>query len=176
MLTHVQIAAGVPALFEQVQAARIKEDMAAKALGRLKAQRLMAEALYRQAIAASLEEQRRLPLEIRGDWRALADRYPEAVQALYDAADAVTNGGTRLWTEFIGLKAYDRWPCQRSDHTYGFGPKHGTTIASIGLSGEVLLRASRAREPHVVVKAPVLDAEERRLGLVQIAALFGTHE
>ena len=35
--------------------------------------------------------------------------------------------------EYFGVKSYDQWPSQESNHTYGFGPKHGAIWFSIGL-------------------------------------------
>lgn len=38
-----------------------------------------------------------------------------------------------LWKEYFGTKDYDRWSSQRSDHTYGYGPRHGSTNFMIGI-------------------------------------------
>lgn len=35
--------------------------------------------------------------------------------------------------EYFGTKSYAHWHGQRSDHEYGYGPAHGSTIFSIGL-------------------------------------------
>lgn len=37
---------------------------------------------------------------------------------------------------YFGCKNYDRWDNQRSDHPYGFGPKHGSTVFALGLKSE----------------------------------------
>lgn len=39
-----------------------------------------------------------------------------------------------LWHNTLGTKSYDRWHGQRSDHPYGYGPKHGSIIFSVGLT------------------------------------------
>lgn len=38
-----------------------------------------------------------------------------------------------LWSHYFGTKSYDRWNGQRSDHQYGYGPGHGSTIFAVGL-------------------------------------------
>ena len=55
-------------------------------------------------------------------------------EMLRDAINAIADGGRRLLHEYFGCKNYDRWTCQRSDHTYGCGPRHGSTVALIGLT------------------------------------------
>lgn len=34
---------------------------------------------------------------------------------------------------FYGTKHYDAWHGQRSDHAYGYGPKHGSIIFAVGI-------------------------------------------
>ena len=52
--------------------------------------------------------------------------------------DLAANGAKgKLATEFFGTKNYDRWYHQRYDCRYGAGPRHGTTVFSIGLHLEV---------------------------------------
>ena len=36
-----------------------------------------------------------------------------------------------LWRVYFGTKSYDRWHGQRSDHPYGYGPKHGGIIFAV---------------------------------------------
>lgn len=38
-----------------------------------------------------------------------------------------------LWKEFFGTKNYDGWSSQRSDHTYGYGPRHGSTNFKVAI-------------------------------------------
>ena len=38
-----------------------------------------------------------------------------------------------LRREYFGTKNYDSWRGQRSDHSYGYGPSHGTICFSVGL-------------------------------------------
>lgn len=42
-----------------------------------------------------------------------------------------------LWHVTFGTKNYDGWSGQRSDQGYGMGPRHGTTVFSVGLMPEV---------------------------------------
>jgi hypothetical protein len=57
----------------------------------------------------------------------------DTIDAIDDAiADAVI-GFAKLRKEFIGCKNYDRFTCQRSDHPYGYGPKHGSIVFRIEL-------------------------------------------
>lgn len=42
-----------------------------------------------------------------------------------------------LWRVEFGTKNYDRWSGQRSDHEYGYGPKHGGIVFSVGLTDNV---------------------------------------
>lgn len=47
-----------------------------------------------------------------------------------------------LWRVAFGTKTYSGWYGQRSDHEYGFGPRHGFIIFQVGLVDEV--RKNRA--------------------------------
>lgn len=38
-----------------------------------------------------------------------------------------------LWHNYFGTKRYDGWYGQRSDHPYGYGPKHGSIIFRVGV-------------------------------------------
>lgn len=48
-----------------------------------------------------------------------------------------------LWSSYLGTKNYDRWSGQRSDHSYGCGPRHGWICFEIGLHNEVRNRTPR---------------------------------
>lgn len=45
-----------------------------------------------------------------------------------------------LFHHYYGTKSYDRWDGQRSDHEYGFGPRHGSIIFQFGLIDDVRKR------------------------------------
>lgn len=50
-----------------------------------------------------------------------------------------------IWLQSFNTKNYDRWTGQRSDHEYGYGPRHGSICFSLGLTA-----ACRARDPRVI--------------------------
>lgn len=45
----------------------------------------------------------------------------------------MAEGGGNLRRKFFGTKDYDRWSDQRCDCAYGYGPRHGTIVFSVGL-------------------------------------------
>lgn len=61
--------------------------------------------------------------------------------------------GEHLWKQFFGTKSYEHWHGQRSDHPYGYGPKHGSTIFSVGVRSDI----RRDRAPFDLTDAE-LDA------------------
>ncbi len=58
-----------------------------------------------------------------------------------------------LWKVAFGTKSYDRWDGQRSDHEYGCGPRHGSTIFSVGLMPEVRKMAPTDLTPDQIEAA-----------------------
>jgi hypothetical protein len=42
-----------------------------------------------------------------------------------------------LWRVSFGTKNYAQWSGQRSDHDYGYGPKHGSICFAVGLTDSV---------------------------------------
>jgi len=50
-----------------------------------------------------------------------------------DALSDILQGGKKIKTEYFGTKNYAHWHGQRSDHSYGCGPKHGSINFQIGL-------------------------------------------
>lgn len=49
------------------------------------------------------------------------------------AIEDIANGCKELSYQYLGIKDYAHWTGQRSDHNYGYGPKHGYIVFSIGL-------------------------------------------
>lgn len=79
---------------------------------------------------------------VRGSYAKAGD---DRASVLRDAINELaTSDGGRLWRETFGTKSYDRWYGQRSDHPYGYGPRHGSLIFEIGLT-----RAVRARPQKI---------------------------
>jgi hypothetical protein len=62
--------------------------------------------------------------------------YPERHLVLTDAMIEISKGGGRLLTEYFGVKNYDHFEDQRENHAYGYGPKHGSIVFSVGLRRE----------------------------------------
>jgi hypothetical protein len=59
------------------------------------------------------------------------DREPNPVE---DAISDIAEGGEKLQRRYFAFKQYDRWHAQRSDHKYGYGPRHGSVVFAIGLT------------------------------------------
>jgi len=57
------------------------------------------------------------------------------------AKRVIADGGEKLASEYVGVKNYEGFGDQREDHKYGYGPRHGDIVFSIGLS-----KQARARE------------------------------
>ncbi len=68
-----------------------------------------------------------------------------------------------LWKQYFGTKNYDRWTGQRSDHEYGYGPRHGSLVFSVGLSSAV-----RERDPQQLTPDETEAAIYYLLNIVKI--------
>lgn len=103
------------------------------------------------------------PIEVSGYTieELLANR-GEGIEALRDARLAIIRGGRSLLTRYIGMKRYDGF-YQREDHTYGYGPKHGSIVWRVGLTREV-------RERFYADPDATLTEDEQEVAL----ALLGT--
>jgi hypothetical protein len=79
---------------------------------------------------------------VSGDFqKAGEDREKCRTQAVHWFATNESRGRYgNLKFEYFGTKSYDRWYGQGSDHEYGFGPRHGSIIFSIGLEREARQR------------------------------------
>lgn len=70
-------------------------------------------------------------LKIRGTYHPCCGESDGVVSdAMSDLAD---NDGDKLRECYFGVKDYARWSCQREDHQYGYGPKHGYIVFSVEL-------------------------------------------
>lgn len=78
----------------------------------------------------------------------------DRASALHDAIKELSlNGGGKLWEQHFSTKNYDRWHGQRSDHGYGYGPKHGYLIFSIGIPLDIRKRDPQHLSPEEVEAA-----------------------
>lgn len=68
--------------------------------------------------------------------KAGEDRAAQREAAIAD----ILAGGVKLKGEYFGTKDYAHWHGQSSNHPYGYGPKHGSVIFSIGLTEPVRRR------------------------------------
>lgn len=119
-----------------------------------------------QIILAGIDQERiergRAVIDIRG--RLLGHRVGERgdgrgarMTALADARKDVALGAPRLKSEYVGIKNYDGFGDQRSDHRYGYGPRHGSIVFSIGLNREIV-RSGASLSPAQVEDALYLLA------------------
>lgn len=63
----------------------------------------------------------------------------------------VTTRINNLRSTYFGTKNYDRWSGQRSDHSYGMGPRHGSTCFEIGLREDARNRDLTAEEREAAI-------------------------
>lgn len=68
-----------------------------------------------------------------------------------DAITEILSGGGKLRSEQFCTKTYASWHGQRSDHAYGYGPRHGWIIFRIGLTPEARKRDLTAEEIEAAV-------------------------
>lgn len=88
-------------------------------------------------------------LEVRGQYtRAGEDRASVIRDALAQVATGKKQGYRDLWSCAFGTKNYAHWCGQRADHEYGYGPKHGSVVFSVGLRSDI-----RARLPQELTEA-----------------------
>lgn len=74
-----------------------------------------------------------------------------------DAMDALANGGGALHSRFFGTKNYDGWIDQRCDCNYGYGPKHGSIVFSVGLVKPNTELSQEQIEAALLVLSAVLE-------------------
>lgn len=104
----------------------------------------MSEALYRMAHKVNLDIPKFMQalhyIEVRNP-AEFNPKHPEDLKLLDDAMDWFAGTekqyATNLVKEFMGVKNYDGFYHQRTDCQYGYGPRHGSIVFSIGLSRNV---------------------------------------
>lgn len=56
------------------------------------------------------------------------------VRCINEAINDIAQGSSKLQKEYFGIKNYEGWTHQECDLPYGFDPKHGSIVFSVGLS------------------------------------------
>ncbi len=107
-------------------------------------------------------------LELRGE--APRGEFPQIDEGYRRARQEIARGGGSLKTTYVGFKDYDRWHAQESSHPYGFGPKHGNIIFSIGLAPGVRERGLTAPEIESALYA-LTAVQERKVTVAQLASI-----
>lgn len=79
-----------------------------------------------------------------------------------DAKADLADGGEKIGCRYFGVKNYAGFGDQREDHEYGFGPRHGSIVFSVGLT-----RAIRER----IRTGPHLEDHEIEDALYLLSAL-----
>lgn len=69
-----------------------------------------------------------------GTWVGRKWRSAEVHQAFDRAIEQIRLGGGTLFSQYVGVKRYDRFHSQTCDCSYGMGPSHGVIWFSIGLT------------------------------------------
>lgn len=67
----------------------------------------------------------------------------DAEGAFTSALTVLAEGGGKMIDRYVGVKRYERFH-QREDHSYGYGPKHGSIVMAIGLQDVVRKRSPMA--------------------------------
>jgi len=75
----------------------------------------------------------------------------ERQSVIDDAVYDIVNQNERLRTERFATKNYDCWVGQRSDARYGYGPRHGHIVFSVGLAPSFRERDLTEYEQDAVV-------------------------
>ena len=83
------------------------------------------------------------------------DRSGIRQSAVAAARNDLAGGAQKLRKVYFGVKNYDRFGDQREDHQYGYGPKHGSIVFSIGLQRE---RAERLNDGDELTPDEIEDA------------------
>jgi len=78
---------------------------------------------------------------VRGDLSEKNGTYPDQVRIggrtslVEEAKRDLASGAPHMRKQYFGIKNYAHFGDQREDHQYGYGPKHGDIVFSIGLTG-----------------------------------------
>lgn len=86
----------------------------------------MSERQDKEFAGVDLDRCRRGMAQLRVEGIPRASLIEEAIRRIQQAPDAA------LREEYLGIKNYAAFGDQREDHRYGYGPRHGSIVFSIG--------------------------------------------
>ena len=118
-------------------------------------------ALITRRINPQQVERAKNTIEVRGQV------YPGMRQRVVEnAIRQLARGGGVLHHEYFGTKHYSGFVDQRCDCEYGYGPKHGTVVFSVGLSSQFRERTLLSEQIEDAVYylknlGKIQDTEER---------------
>lgn len=102
-------------------------------------------------------------IEVSGSYKKAGDDRKSVID---DAIKQLSTGKAKnhyhdLRTCYFGTKNYSSWHGQRSDHEYGYGPRHGSIIFKVGLSKPARDNFSNLTEEHIEAAIYLLVNIER---------------
>jgi len=87
-----------------------------------------------------------------------------------EAVDDIVSGMKIIKEQYFGCKNYACYICQGSDHSYGFGPKHGYIVFEIGAKPAVrkgdLVPTDKDREDIVYYLRMLQKSKENRAAML----------
>ena len=148
--------------------AATKRAMLAKAVSDLRAKsKLTSDGLDLQKIDVAMSI-----LMIDGLYANAGD---ERSSCVADAIKQLASGAPLpfkdLWKEYFGTKRYDGWYGQRSDHPYGYGPRHGSILFRVGLTDNARSRKQSELTSDEVEAAVYYLANIERIELARSVSL-----
>jgi hypothetical protein len=93
--------------------------------------------------------------------RGLKEEYDEGVVKRCIAE--IASGGKALHREYFGVKNYERFIHQGSNCEYGYGPRHGYIVFSIGLKNPKNLLSNNQVEQCLYYLNVIQNAEKRAM-------------
>lgn len=134
----------------------------------LRADRDLVEAEKAHALAGTSPEARNLATHVVNvKWHRNEHRNEFDSGVVAAAVSDIAAGAPILRTNYIGVKNYEGFHHQREDHKYGYGPRHGSIVFSVGLTDPVRKRLAEGGE---------LTAEEQDAVIVYLTNLESAGE
>lgn len=118
-------------------------EMVAKLTQEIEAERLLinqfSAGLDPEKIAKGCEV-----LAIRGDYEKAGGEVHTVIRdAINQIATGIHPNYSNLWMDDLGVKDYSQWHGQRSDHSRGYGPKHGSLTFVVGFRDSIVTRPEK---------------------------------